>query len=194
MRTVDYKKLYQITANITPLESDCGKMCKSICCQPDGEDSIGMYLYPGEEAMFTDKEDWLRWEHRHPEEDEFPPSWQYPVNFIRCTKPCPREKRPLSCRFFPLTPHLMRDNTLLLIHETIDLPYSCPLITHRIPLRNDFIDIVARSWRELLKDHRIFDLVTMDSREREQEGYLPEVVWEGELTVKNSGVRRQNPE
>ncbi|MBM7855655.1 hypothetical protein JOC37_002060 [Desulfohalotomaculum tongense] len=180
-KTVDYKKLYNLTGDVTPLQGDCGNLCRSICCQPDKENTLGMYLFPGEEVMFTGKEDWLRWERRHPVEDEFPPSWSYPVYFVRCTKPCPREKRPLSCRLFPLAPHLLGDDTLLLIYETLPLPYSCPLITEKIPLRKDFIKAVAQCWQELLKDQRIYDLVKMDSKEREQEDHRPYIVWEGTI-------------
>lgn len=176
-KIVDYKKLYSITNTITPLDGDCGELCSKICCQPDSGDNLGVYLYPGEECMFTGKENWLQWEQRHPAEDDFPPSWKYPVYFVRCTRPCPREQRPLNCRFFPLTPHLLKDNTLLLIHETLKLPYLCPLIAGRTPLRKDFIEVTARCWQELLKNPRILDLVKMDSREREREGCRPHIVY-----------------
>lgn len=178
--TVDYKKLYDLTCLVTPLQDDCGQLCGSVCCREDREDSLGVYLFPGEETLFTGKEDWLRWEKRHPQEDDFPSSWKSPVYFIRCTRACPREQRPLGCRFFPLTPHLLKDHTLLLIHETMALPYTCPLIEKRTPLRKDFIETVALSWQELLKDPRILDLVRMDSREREKEGHRPSIVWWGE--------------
>ncbi|MDD4168776.1 MAG: hypothetical protein PHD36_00675 [Desulfotomaculaceae bacterium] len=176
---VNYKELYDITSTLTPIYSDCGELCGKICCQPDSEDNLGVYLYPGEERMFTGKENWLQWEHRNPAEDDFPPSWGFPVHFIRCTRSCPREQRPLNCRFFPLAPHLLKDNTLLLIHETLKLPYMCPLITGRTPLRKDFAEITARCWQELLRDSRIRDLVEMDSREREREGCRPYVVYPG---------------
>ncbi|WP_031515039.1 hypothetical protein [Desulfofalx alkaliphila] len=174
---IDYKELYKITREVTPLQEDCGLLCGGICCRPDKDNTIGMYLFPGEEVMFTGDEDWLVWEHFHPEEDDFPPSWSYPVYFIKCTRSCPREKRPLSCRFFPLAPHLLSDNTLLLIHETVQLPYRCPLITKRIPLREDFIQVVAYCWQQLLKDGRIRDLVKMDSQDREKYGQKPYILW-----------------
>ncbi|OPY58424.1 MAG: hypothetical protein A4E55_00916 [Pelotomaculum sp. PtaU1.Bin035] len=174
---INYKRLYDITCDVTPIYSDCGKLCGSICCQPDNDNTLGMYLFPGEENMFTMKENWLQWEKRYPAEDDFPKSWDYPVYFIRCTKPCPRERRPLNCRLFPLAPHLLKDNKLILIHETLDLPYSCTLIKRKTPLRKDFIEVVAQCWQELLKDPRIRDLVAIDSLEREKEAHRPYIVW-----------------
>jgi len=176
VKTIDYQKLYHITDMITPLEDDCGKLCGKICCRPDQNNTLGVYLYPGEEDMFTREEDWLCWEQRNPAEDDFPASWSNPVYFIRCAKPCPRKHRPLNCRFFPLAPHLLKDNTLLLIHETLPLPYQCPLIKRKIPLRKEFVDTVVRCWQELLTDQRVRDLVQMDSREREKERKPPFIV------------------
>jgi hypothetical protein len=177
---VDFKRLYKLTADVTPLYGDCGQLCDSVCCRPDNENSLGMYLFPGEKVMFTEKEEWLQWEKHDPKEDDFPESWWDPVNFIKCTKPCPREKRPLACRLFPLAPHLLKDNTLLLIYETLALPYVCPLIEDNIELRPDFIEVVAECWQELLKDSAIRDLVEMDSRDREDAGHLPTIVWMGD--------------
>ncbi|MBO8137330.1 MAG: hypothetical protein H0Z40_04240 [Desulfotomaculum sp.] len=178
---IDYKKLYKITRDVTPLAEDCGELCGSVCCQPDDKDTLGMYLFPGEEVMFTGDEDWLVWEKRDPKEDDFPSSWEYPVYFIRCTRTCPRERRPLSCRFFPLAPHLMKDDTLLLIYDTLPLPYTCPLIAGTVPLRKDFIEATAQCWKELLKDSRIYELVKMDSEERERKEIQAAAAWEGKL-------------
>lgn len=177
--TVNYKALYEITSGVTPLEGDCGILCERVCCRPDESNTLGMYLFPGEENMFTGEENWLEWERRCPEADDFPPSWRYPVHFIRCTRPCPRERRPLSCRFFPLAPHLLKDGTLLLIYETMALPYTCPLIEKRVSLKADFVEAVARCWQELLKDPRIRSLVELDSRDREREEEPPCVAWAG---------------
>lgn len=174
--TVDYQKLYRLTETVTPLNEDCGVLCNKICCRPDQDNTLGMYLYPGEEVMFTKTEDWLAWELRDPFEDDFPPSWRDWVHFIRCRKPCPRLQRPLSCRLFPLAPHILKDNTLLLIYETLSLPYQCPLIKNKIPLREDFVNVVALCWQELIAEQRIHDLVVLDSRAREKKEIKPTVV------------------
>lgn len=174
----DYSYLYKITCHSTPLHQDCGEMCGGICCLQDTNNSLGMYLFPGEEVMFNCTEEWLRWEKHNPREYDFPNNWTQPVHFINCIKPCPREQRPLSCRFFPLAPHIMRDGTLIITYETLCLPYSCPLIGSKETLRPDFISTVALAWQELLKEERILTLVQEDSREREKDLLkLPRILW-----------------
>ena len=173
---LDYRELYRLSEKVTPLRSDCGLLCGKLCCQPGKTVNLGMYLFPGEEVMYTGREDWLAWEQRDPTEDYFPSSWTKPLYFISCTKPCPRAGRPLICRFFPLAPHLLYNDTLLLIHETMTLSYKCPLIIQDQPLEEDFIQMVGRCWRSLLTDRRIRDLVVMDSRDREMSIAKPRIV------------------
>ncbi len=177
---VDYKYLYVLTGRATPLDGDCGLLCGSICCRPDRKNSLGVYLFPGEESLFPEKGSWFAREHHDPKEYDFPDNWTGPVHFIKCHSPCPREARPLACRFFPLAPHLLTDGTLLLIHETARLPYKCPLIAGNVPLRGDFIEVTALAWQVLLKDPRILKLVEEDSRERERTlRGVPAVIWAG---------------
>ena len=38
-----------LLSNLTPLKSDCGRLCGGACCQ--GDDATGMLLFPGEEAL-----------------------------------------------------------------------------------------------------------------------------------------------
>ena len=35
---------------LTPLKSDCGRLCDGACCR--GDDSTGMLLFPGEDALY----------------------------------------------------------------------------------------------------------------------------------------------
>lgn len=166
----DYHYLYRITAEPTPLRKNCGTLCGSVCCQPGPHNELGIYLFPGEEVMFTRRENWLIWEAQDPAEQLFPTSWPNPVYFVRCMGPCPREARPLACRFFPLTPHLQPDGRLLLIYETLELPYQCPLIVTGQPLQKKFIQTVNTAWLLMLKDQRIRDFVEEESRDREARG------------------------
>lgn len=175
--TPDYQRLYQLTASVTPLAGDCGKLCGKACCQPDAANSLGIYLFPGEEAVLQLPRPWLEWEIHDPRHYDFPASWQEPVHFVKCTGPCPRELRPLACRFFPLAPHLLRDGQLLLIYETMHLPYRCPLIVQRRRLQKKFIATTAVAWQELLKNRLIYDLIWEDSRQREKERLAPDIVW-----------------
>lgn len=184
--TVDYHYLYALTATVTPLDYDCGVLCGSACCLPNRKNSLGVYLFPGEESRVGEDQDWFVREYHDPVEYDFPENWEDPVHFLKCSGACPRDRRPLACRFFPLAPHLLTDGTLLLTHETARLPYKCPLICKNITLRGDFTDTVALSWLELLKDPRIRRLVEEDSRERENKpGEIPPVFWTSPSPIPN---------
>ena len=180
----DYSYLYRITANVTPLDTDCGRICRQACCQPNLEDTLGIYLYPGEESMYSRHEDWLIWEAQDPRKQFFPASWPSPVYFVKCTRLCQRELRPLACRFFPLTPHLLRTGELLLIHEDMPLPYKCPLIIKKTLLKRVFIETVAQAWQLMVTDQRIRDMLEQDSRDREALSLpAPEIIWYGSTIV-----------
>lgn len=162
-----YAKIYRLLEKVTPLQSDCGELCHELCCQSDGED-MGIYLLPGEEQLFDRTEDWLVWEEHQAEDYDFPPSWEGTIYYVRCIKACPREKRPIQCRTFPLAPHLTEKGTLVLIRETLQLPYQCPLLAKKIPLETAFVTSLFQAWTELIKDPLIFDLVEYDSIQRQQ--------------------------
>ena len=81
----------RLLETVTPLRTDCGRLCDCACCQGDEEE--GMLLFPGEgmlyagcgfgrilEAPFELESDGL---------------------FV-CRTWCPRQDRPLACRLFPL--------------------------------------------------------------------------------------------
>lgn len=152
----------------TPLSGDCGSLCGAVCCKSEGEDMV-IYLLPGEEKLFTKKEDWLEWSYDYARDYDFPPSWKGRVYYVTCkTAPCcPRHLRPLQCRFFPLTPHLDPQGKLLLIRYPEALPYRCPLLDEDVSLRPDFIQAVRTAWEILLKDPLIYDLVAYDSQSRD---------------------------
>ncbi len=176
--TPDYRYLYELTNNVTPLKTDCGSLCESICCRPNNKHKLGVYLFPGEQEFLGSSKKWYKMEFHHPKHYDFPENWTEPVPFISCLKPCPRESRPLACRFFPLTAHLLKDETLLIIHETMELPYKCPLITQKMKLQPEFIETVAAAWQTLLKSPLIRQLVEEDSIKREEScPYIPSILW-----------------
>lgn len=115
--------------------------------------------------MFSRQEDWLQWTTHPVAGYDFPPSWEGPVNFVLCQGTCNRTKRPIQCRTFPLAPHIS-DGQLVLIKETVDLPYRCPIIFQDLNLQQDFINYTYQAWLMLVKDPLIKDLVTYDSRQR----------------------------
>jgi hypothetical protein len=170
-----YERLYDLLSDAAPLEYDCGILCGRACCQ--GGRDLGIYLFPGEEQLFTGAEDWLVWQVQKVKFYDFPPSWEGTVNFINCTKPCPRERRPLQCRFYPLAPHVLADGSLLIIMDPVPVPYSCPLITQKLTLRSQFVQRVYEAWKILLEDSKIRDLVVWDSRERESRpDFIPTII------------------
>lgn len=162
-----YKAMYRLLDKVSPISDDCGKLCGSVCCLPEGED-FGIYLLPGEDKVFTGKEDWISWTDERAEDYDFPDSWRGKVYFIRCNTPpvCPRKMRPLQCRFYPLDPHLTKDDVLLLVWSTADVPFSCPLIEEEMTLHPSFIKATYTVWKRLIEDPLIYDLVKMDSRNR----------------------------
>ncbi|MDO4485331.1 MAG: hypothetical protein Q4C46_01925 [Bacillota bacterium] len=179
---------------VSPINDDCGLLCGAACCTCESERgvtdkagandcnadfSMGLYLLPGEEKLFSGDEDWLSWGWIMAEEYEFPESWHGKVYFLQCnTAPvCDRKKRPLQCRTFPLAPHIDEDGNLLLIYHSGRLPYSCPLITERIKLNESFIKATYTAWKHLMSDPLIYDLIEMDSVFREEDGEPINIVY-----------------
>ena len=169
-----YKAIYRLLDTVSPVDYDCGLLCGAVCCtygesEAAAEDfDMGIYLLPGEEKLFTMKEDWINWSAEYAEDYDFPDSWFGKVYFIRCNTPpvCHRSMRPLQCRFFPLAPHLNLDGELELILSPLELPYSCPLIRDKMKLNDSFIKATYTVWKHLIRDPLIYDLVRMDSDDR----------------------------
>lgn len=172
-----YMAIYRLLDKASPISTDCGVLCDAACCNCGGDSAhsegldfeLGIYLLPGEEKVFTMKEDWLKWSIEYAEDYDFPDSWFGKIYFVRCKTPpfCSREMRPLQCRFFPLAPHISKDGILHLIISPVDLPYICPLIKNHIKLENRFIKANYTVWKRLIKDNLIYDLVKMDSSSRD---------------------------
>lgn len=183
-----YMAIYRLLDKVSPIQGDCGKLCNAACCTCGGDSQdqegldfdLGIYLLPGEEKLFTMKEDWLKWSVEYAEDYDFPDSWFGKVYFVRCKTPpvCPRESRPLQCRFFPLAPHFSDQGNLQLILSTSELPYTCPLISEKTELNQEFIQATYIVWKRLIKDPLIFDLVEMDSKDRKFMNIDYEVIYE----------------
>lgn len=180
----DYKRIYEMLDKVSPIDGDCGKLCGSLCCTCDENDAsdefdMGIYLLPGEDKLFTKKEDWLVWSTERAEDYEYPDSWHGKVYFIHCKTPpvCDRGKRPIQCRTFPLAPHLTEDGSLVMITYSGGLPYECPLISDSIKLNDDFVKTTWDAWNILITDPLIYDLVEMDSRYRDMDGQQYNIVF-----------------
>lgn len=171
-----WKAIYRLLDLVSPIDTDCGQLCGAACCSLEGDEiekdsgdfELGIYLYPGEEQLFTMEEDWLKWTVHDALDYEYPDSWIGNVYFVRCTTPpiCPRKNRPLQCRIYPLTPHLDENDKLTMILNPTYTPYKCPLIEDEITLNASFVEATTTVWKRLIKDPHIYDLVKMDSIER----------------------------
>ena len=198
----EFPAIYRFLDHFSPIDGDCGLLCGAACCVCAGDDSgdaiassetdtaaaeddpdysMGLYLMPGEEIMFTFDEDWIRWGYLQAEIYDFPESWHGKVPFFQCLTPpvCPREKRPLQCRTFPLAPHLTADGVLYLIYNRDPLPYACPLISDRDthPLSPAFVKATYTVWKHLIRNSLIFDMVDLDSQIREEDGYPIDIIY-----------------
>ncbi len=165
-----FKAIYRLLDRVSPIDGDCGKLCGAACCTAEDGRELGIYLLPGEEKVHDRKDNWLEWTKEDAEDYDFPGSWKGKVYFVKCKTPpiCPREKRPMQCRTFPLVPHINEEGELSLVYNDLDLPYRCPLIEDEMPLNDDFVQATFTVWKHLIEDPLIYDLVKEDSLERER--------------------------
>ena len=174
IRKRTYKAIYRLLDKVSPVPYDCGKLCNAACCNCGNDDEdLGIYLLPGEDKVHERDSDWLIWSAENAEDYEFPESWKGKVYFVRCKTPpvCPREKRPIQCRTFPLTPHIDLDGELSMILNDSELPYNCPLIEREMELTPEFVQATYTAWKHLIRDPLIYDLVKEDSEYREYKDY-----------------------
>lgn len=160
----DLKLLAQardILADVTPLPFDCGTLCGHRCCN-DFEPDVGVYLIPGELALFDGTEDWTKWQFHSTGDYDFAPTWQHhrQIPFLACSKLCQREKRPFECRTYPLVPYLHEDGTLEMRYS----PWAegiCPLTEqYRVgQLEPAFVAAAQRAWTMLMQDPEMQDHV-----------------------------------
>ncbi len=113
-----YRRIYS-ALRCTPAAFDCGKLCGGACCQ-DSEHGTGMYLYPGEEAMFSSSREWAKIE-----DSDFLCAGRA-VKILSCPGKCNRSLRPLACRLFPLVPYMKSDGGIKIIFDPRAAAF-CPL-------------------------------------------------------------------
>ncbi len=145
-----YERLY----HKTPLGFyNCGRLCDGLCCRGDCK---GMWLYPGEEELFANKEGF--------EVCETEGNYGYPM--VICSGECDRAERPLPCRIFPLFP-LVYEADGKLNFEVIYDPRAnmCPLAAKKEPLDPSFIKEVRKTARYLAQDEKILEYMKEVSEE-----------------------------
>lgn len=103
----------RLLSDITPLKTDCGRVCGGRCCRSLEGEETGMLLFPGEEDFYEDAEGW-----------RILPAGRELL--LICPGECDREARPLSCRIFPLMP-LMGDAGGVTVRTDERARAVCPL-------------------------------------------------------------------
>ena len=102
---------------LTPLKTDCGRLCDGACCQ--GDETTGMLLFPGEDALY----ECCAFGRVLPAGFELGGA---PARLFVCEGHCPRAERPLACRLFPLFLKFREDQTPVLRMD-VRARAVCPL-------------------------------------------------------------------
>lgn len=138
------RTLYKSLDYVTPLRRDCGKMCSSKCCKGTSHD--GMLLFPGEEAVFQNNNDFnIYYDER------------YGCNCVSCNGSCSREMRPISCRIFPYFIYLKDDdkNTKPVVASDVRAIDFCPLLTKENKISKEFLRTLRIVASKMCRDEEI---------------------------------------
>jgi hypothetical protein len=119
---------------------DCGALCGAACCQTDADGQGGVHLFPGEAARLKNC-DWVT---------RIVPGSFAPM--MLCEGVCDREKRPLGCRIFPLTP-IRGKNGKWTVRMDARARAMCPLVSSGIGgLDPEFVAAVRDALRIVAED------------------------------------------
>lgn len=143
------KKVYKCLENITPLKTDCGKICDCECCK--GDSDTGMILFPGEEMFFSNTDGFTI----KKTADE--------KNILICNGVCDRSMRPLSCRIFPLFPMLIDGK--IYVFDDPRARGICPLIYDEMKLNRKFEKKVAKAGKLLAENEETREFLEKMSEE-----------------------------
>lgn len=125
---------YSQLRKITPLDFDCGKICNGKCCK--GDEKTGMIIFPGEEK-FVDENLKI---FKNADGD----------TVAVCNGSCDRNKRPLSCRIYPLFPLLTEKEGKTTIEVIFDYRADCPIAKGEYNINRKFKKAVKRVGKYLL--------------------------------------------
>lgn len=137
---------YKMIGNLTPVPADCGKLCGAACCE--GDDDLGMLLFPGEAARLASVPRFKVTRIRYMDSN----AW-----LLICSGNCDRELRPLSCRIFPLAPHVSPNGTVTAIPDPRGWR-MCPLSGGEY-LDRRFVKAVNSVFKHLAQEPRMLDFM-----------------------------------
>lgn len=125
------KSCYSVLRRTTPLDFDCGKICNGKCCK--GDEKTGMLLFPGEEKLIDPEINVIETESGD--------------KLAVCDGTCDRNRRPLSCRIYPLFPVVSEERE---VKVCFDYRADCPLMESKYDFSRGFIKGVRRVGQYLL--------------------------------------------
>ena len=138
----------ELLESLTPLKTDCGRLCQGACCQ--GDEATGMLLFPGEEALYEDCT-FAR---------VVPTGFSLggtPAQLLVCDGRCDRKNRPLACRLFPLFLKFREDQPPVLRMDA-RARAVCPLTDYGLKaLDPEFRQAARRAYDLLLEDEACAD-------------------------------------
>ena len=133
----------ELLENLTPLKTDCGRLCQAACCQ--GDDATGMLLFPEEETLYENCSfaEILPLDYR---------LGSTKAHLLVCKGRCEREARPLACRLFPLFLKFKEDGVTKLRID-VRAKSVCPLTDYGIKsLDPEFKQAARKAYDLLLED------------------------------------------
>ena len=152
---LDWERLYaEFTASV--IDGDCATLCRrgpdglGACC--DGA-RLTLIVFRDELAWARQRtRGWRGGRPRTPAERKGVAAWADHVAWARCLRPrqCDRPYRSLTCRLFPLEPHLDAAGGFLGLTNVYEAARLCPLIRRQLPVRQAFVDQSAAVWRQIL--------------------------------------------
>lgn len=132
----------ELLKTLTPLRTDCGRLCQGACCQ--GDEGTGMLLFPGEESLYA----YCDFARIVPA--DFMLGGAQAKLFV-CAGHCPRDMRPLACRLFPLFLAFLKSGKTKVRMDT-RAASVCPLCDYGvIGLDGEFVDAARRAYDALLE-------------------------------------------
>ncbi len=142
------KKARALLQDVTPLKTDCGKLCAHACCQADDTGKGGMLLFKGEESLYQNQPDFHIYKNMDVTEKGL---------LLVCNGTCTRSNRPLSCMLFPLLPKEIEGK--IKVVKDVRGYIVCPLLQHPLSaFSQTFKDKVKEAGEMLYKvqAHRDF--------------------------------------